>query len=137
MFVRKLPLDRVVLEISEGHRIDDYAALHASLESLRADGVRLAIDDAGAGFATFDHMLKLRPDLIKLDISLNRHVKADTMCQALTSAMVTFGARIGAQLVAEGVEDDATVSTLQRLGVQDGQGFHLGRPAPLEELRLR
>lgn len=82
-FLERLPLDRVVLEITEHDVVEDYAALVEVLEPLRAEGLRLAVDDAGAGYASFRHILRLRPDIIKLDISLTRDVDTDPTRRSL------------------------------------------------------
>lgn len=126
------PGERVVLEITEHCGIEDYASIHAALAPLRAQGIRLAVDDAGAGFASFQHILSLAPDFIKLDMSLTRSVDTDLPRQSLTSAMVLFALRTGALVIAEGVETDAEWQALQGLGVRRGQGYFLGRPADLD-----
>jgi EAL domain-containing protein (putative c-di-GMP-specific phosphodiesterase class I) len=122
---------RVVLEITEHAEVADYAALRQALAPLRHAGARLAVDDAGAGFASFQHILQLQPDIIKLDIGLTRGLDADPSRRALTAALAYFAADIGATIVAEGVETESELRTLKSLGVQNGQGYFLGRPAPL------
>jgi EAL domain-containing protein (putative c-di-GMP-specific phosphodiesterase class I) len=119
---------RVVVEITEHAQVADYAALHAALEPHRAAGLRLAVDDAGAGYASFRHILALRPDFIKVDLSLVRDIHLDPVRQGLTSSLVTFAQTAGATLVAEGVETQDELDTLARLGVTLMQGYHLGRP---------
>ena len=134
MFLRLLaetPVDRVVFEISEHARVHDYDALNRSLAEIRALGGRLAIDDAGAGFASLHHILRLSPDIIKLDISLTRGVDGDRARHALASALTSFAAEIGATIVAEGIETREELEALRTLGVTHGQGYYLGRPGPL------
>jgi EAL domain-containing protein (putative c-di-GMP-specific phosphodiesterase class I) len=123
--------DRVVLELTEHVAVADYAALIDALRELRATGVRVAVDDAGSGFASLAHILSLAPDVIKLDIVLTRGIDADPARRALASALAGFAADLGATLVAEGIETHAELTTLQDLGVAFGQGYHLGRPAAL------
>jgi EAL domain-containing protein (putative c-di-GMP-specific phosphodiesterase class I)/CheY-like chemotaxis protein len=127
------PLERLVLEVTEQARVDDYVALREALADLRADGLRLAVDDAGAGFASLRHIVLLRPDLIKLDRTLTNEVHTDNARQALVLALVAFGSQIGAAVVAEGVESEEQLEALRQSGVRFGQGFHLGEPARLEE----
>ena len=127
---------RVVLELTEHSRVTDYAALTAALTRLRARGIRLAVDDAGSGYSSLRHVLTLLPDVIKLDIDLIRGVNADPARRALVVSMVSFATELGATLVAEGIETAAELATLQQLGVSHGQGFHLGRPAPLATVAL-
>lgn len=126
------PLERVVLELTEHARIDDYDLIMASLNPLREQGVRLAIDDAGAGFASLRHVLLLDPDIIKLDVSLTRGIDTDRPRRALARGLVSFGREVGATLVGEGVESASELAALRRLGVACAQGYYLGRPAALE-----
>jgi EAL domain-containing protein (putative c-di-GMP-specific phosphodiesterase class I) len=123
--------DRVIVELTEHARVEDYADIDAAVQRLRAIGVRLAIDDAGAGFSSFQHILQLRPELIKLDRSLTRAVDADPVRYALASALVTFASSLGASVCAEGIETEDELVALQRLGIVYGQGYFLGRPGPL------
>ncbi|HMJ76889.1 MAG TPA: EAL domain-containing protein, partial [Iamia sp.] len=124
----------VVLEITEHERVDDYEQLLVALGRLRETGVRLAVDDAGAGFASLQHILTLRPDVIKLDIALTRDIDRDPIKRALASSLVAFSGEIGSRLVAEGIESEAELAALVDLGVHWGQGFHLGRPRPVDQL---
>ena len=125
---------RVVVEVTEHAPIDDYDAVTAALGRLRAHGVRLAVDDAGAGFASLRHILRLAPDVIKIDGALIREIHRDRSQRALTSALISFARETGATIVAEGIETDVQLATLRELGVSYGQGYRLGRPAPLVEL---
>jgi EAL domain-containing protein (putative c-di-GMP-specific phosphodiesterase class I) len=102
------------------------------LRPLRSDGLRLAVDDAGAGYASFRHILKLAPDIIKLDMSLTRHIDTNRSCRALASALIRFAAETGSTVVAEGVETDAELHALRELGVVKMQGYLLGRPMTIE-----
>jgi EAL domain-containing protein (putative c-di-GMP-specific phosphodiesterase class I)/AmiR/NasT family two-component response regulator len=124
---------RLVLELTEHVQVEDYDALTAALELPRARGVRLAVDDTGAGFASLQHLLGLAPDVVKLDISLTRGIDRDAARRALAGALVLFTAEIGAILIAEGVETASELQALEQLGVQYAQGYHLGRPSPLPD----
>lgn len=130
--LRSMPLGRIVLEITEHARVSDYRALHAALGPFRADGMRLAVDDAGAGYASFQHIVQLKPDIIKLDMSLTRGVDEDPARRALASALIFFTRETGASIVAEGIETPTELSTLKILGVNRGQGYLLGRPIDLD-----
>jgi EAL domain-containing protein (putative c-di-GMP-specific phosphodiesterase class I)/AmiR/NasT family two-component response regulator len=127
--VSKVPPDRVVLEITEHAPVADYDKLNAGLARVRELGVRLAIDDAGAGFASLRHILRLEPDFIKLDGTLVAGVEHDRSQQALAAGLISFAEKIGATIVAEGIETAEAVAALGALGVRYGQGYHLGRPA--------
>jgi EAL domain-containing protein (putative c-di-GMP-specific phosphodiesterase class I) len=124
-----VPAERLVLELTEHTRVVDYSAFADALEPLRSSGVRLAVDDAGSGFASFNHVLELRPDVIKLDISLIRGIDHDPAKQSLARALLGFGSEaFDTTFVAEGIETRAELEALQELGFHSGQGFILGRP---------
>ena len=118
---------QIVLEITEHTAIEDYAALRAAVAAL-GENVRLAIDDAGAGYASFRHILELRPDFVKLDIALVHAIQADHARQALVAGMRYFALKTGSALIAEGIEEEEERSTLLGLAVRMGQGYLLGAP---------
>ncbi len=120
---------RVVVEVTEHAPVDDYAVLRERLDQLAFAGIRLAVDDAGAGYASLRHILKLRPDVIKLDISLTRNIDEELLQRALAAALVTFARELGAAIVAEGVERPEEVVALAELGVRYAQGYHFARPS--------
>jgi EAL domain-containing protein (putative c-di-GMP-specific phosphodiesterase class I) len=120
--------ERVVLEITEHAPVTDYPALVRALEPQRAAGVRLAIDDVGAGYSSFRHILNLRPDIIKMDMSLVRDIELDPVRQSVAAALVTLARTSGAQLIAEGVETHAELDTLAALGVPLAQGYLFSPP---------
>jgi EAL domain-containing protein (putative c-di-GMP-specific phosphodiesterase class I) len=128
----RIPAERVVLELTEHTGIDDYQLFAATIQDLRSSGARLAVDDAGAGFASFRHILNLRPDVIKLDIGLTRGIDVDPARRALGTALLNFGFdAYRATMVAEGIETQGEFNTLRSLGCRFGQGFFLGRPGRL------
>jgi EAL domain-containing protein (putative c-di-GMP-specific phosphodiesterase class I) len=133
--LQQAPPERVILEITEHDHIDDYEALRRALAPLQAAGVRIAIDDAGSGYASMRHILNIAPDFIKLDTSLTRGIDRDSMRRALAAALISFGRQTNCRIVAEGVETGAELETLRDLGVHAAQGYHLGRPVPIEGLR--
>ncbi|MCE9663273.1 EAL domain-containing protein [Halomonas sp. M5N1S17] len=128
---RPYPLDRLMLEVTEHDVIDDYAGLFEALVEMRRQGLRLAIDDAGAGYASFRHILRLAPDVIKLDRSLTHGIDTRRDSRALAAALVGFTAETGSRLLAEGVETQAELEALRDIGVRKAQGYLLGRPGPL------
>jgi EAL domain-containing protein (putative c-di-GMP-specific phosphodiesterase class I)/CheY-like chemotaxis protein len=127
----KAPGERVVVEITEHAQVEDYDTLHRALGGLRARGIRLAVDDAGAGYSSLQHILRLAPDIIKLDLTLTRGIDADPIKRALASSLVVFAAEIGAVITAEGVETGDELQALRDLGITGAQGYYLGRPGPL------
>lgn len=129
------PLSRIVLEITEHDCIDDFEALDAAVTPLRAQGLRLAVDDAGAGHSGLQQILKMRPDLIKLDRSLIEGIGSDPGRRALAAALTMFARETGSRLIAEGVETEDELAMLRALGMDKVQGYLLGRPASLEAAR--
>lgn len=120
---------QTVLEVTEHVAVDDYSALRSAVERL-GPTVRIAVDDAGAGFASFRHILELRPHFVKLDIDLIHGIDHDPARQALVAGMRYFADRTGCGLVAEGVETEAELAAVRSLGIPLAQGYLLGRPTP-------
>ena len=129
-----LPLDRIVLELSEHEQVQDYATLRAALLPLRAQGMRLAIDDVGAGFSSLRHIVITTPDVIKMDRSIVSGVDTDPILARLAQSLVEFAHSFDVCVIAEGVETVAEHAALQSLGVDGGQGWLFGRPAPADLL---
>lgn len=124
-------LTRIVLELTEHTSVSDYGMLELALGRLRARGLRVAVDDAGAGFSSLRHVLRIGPDMLKIDRSVIKDVETDPAARALTASLLAFANELGVVVVAEGVESEATVGVLEKLGIAWGQGFALGTPAPL------
>ncbi len=124
----------VVLELSEHDPVADYDVLNAVLAPMRAKGMQLAIDDVGSGFSSLRHVLLTQPDILKLDRSIVAGVRRDTSQFDLIHSLADFGHRIGAHIVAEGVEEAAEAGVLASAGVDYGQGWYFGRPIPLRDL---
>ena len=118
----------LVVEITEHQPVEDYVALSASLDRLRELGVRVAVDDVGSGFASFRHVTRVNPDILKLDRTLVCGIDDDPVRQSLAAAIVAFAADVGAVVVSEGIESEAELACLRELAVGLGQGFFLGRP---------
>lgn len=125
-----VPLHRLVLEVTEQEPIDSYEEFTGAIAPLRAAGLRLAIDDVGAGFASLTHIVRLAPNLLKLDRSLTKEVGGSGHVRALAAALTSFGFEIHCTVLAEGIETEDQLALLMALGVSLGQGFLLGRPAP-------
>jgi EAL domain-containing protein (putative c-di-GMP-specific phosphodiesterase class I)/AmiR/NasT family two-component response regulator len=130
-----VPASRLVLELTEHARVADYDQLSAALARLRERGIKVAVDDTGAGFAGLEHILRLVPDVIKLDMILTRGIDHDPVRRALAQALLTFSGELGATVVAEGVETPEEFEALRELGVPWGQGYYLARPGSMESLR--
>jgi EAL domain-containing protein (putative c-di-GMP-specific phosphodiesterase class I)/CheY-like chemotaxis protein len=121
----------LVLELTEHDRVDDYGALARVFAELPPEVIRLAVDDTGSGYATLGHILMLHPTFVKLDATWVRGVDTDPTRQALVASLATFAQRVGCTLIAEGLETADEVAAVRACGVPLGQGFHLGRPAPV------
>jgi EAL domain-containing protein (putative c-di-GMP-specific phosphodiesterase class I) len=130
-----LPLERVLLELSEHDPVEDYDALDDVLAPLRARGLRLAIDDVGAGFSSLRHIVLTSPDVIKLDRTLVDGLSANPVLATLVRSLVQFGHGAGAAVVAEGVETADDAAVLRDFEVDYAQGWHVGRPGAPEQLR--
>lgn len=129
-----LPLERILLELSEHDQVQDYQVLMAALAPLRAQGMRLAVDDVGAGFSSLRHIVLTAPDVVQLDRSIIDGVSADPVLTTLVRSMVDFGHGCGAQVVAKGVETRMDADALFSLGVDYGQGWYFGRPGAPQDL---
>lgn len=122
--------DRLVIEVTEHQRVDDFVGLRKALAEL-AGKARIAIDDVGAGYAGLRHIIDLAPALLKLDMSLTRAIDSDPARRALTSALVRLAEEIGCKIVAEGIEHEAEREVLLSLGVDYGQGYLFAAPMPV------
>jgi EAL domain-containing protein (putative c-di-GMP-specific phosphodiesterase class I)/GGDEF domain-containing protein len=135
-FFADSPLDRLVIEITEHERIDNYPRIAARLALFRGRGARVAIDDTGAGHASLNHVMQLRPEYVKLDRALIQNLGVDPGRRALVRSMVTLTQDLGASLIAEGIETSTELNTLRRLGVRAGQGYFFAKPAPAFQFRV-
>lgn len=125
----ELPWHQLVIEITEHAAVSRYEELRDLLAPFRAKGLRIAIDDAGAGYASFHHIVELRPDYIKIDRSLVDRVATDHARRVAISAFVMLALDLNATTVAEGVESADDLTTLGEIGIDAAQGFLLGRPS--------
>ncbi len=132
--LHELPLERIVLELSEHDPVPDYRVLMDTLAPLRRRGMRLAIDDVGAGFASLRHILLTSPDVIKLDRSIVAGAASDVVLRRLVQSLAEFGHGAGAAVVAEGIETSEDATVLRDAGVDYGQGWHFAWPGTAEQL---
>ena len=121
----------LIAEVTEHAVIDDYHQLDVCLSALRSRGVRLAVDDAGAGFASLRHIVRLGTEYIKLDPSLTQDLGNDPVRRPLADCLVQFAYRTDTEIIVEGIETAGDLATWQELGAHAAQGYLLGRPAPL------
>ena len=123
-------LSSIVIEVTEDELVSEGPELDEALAALRSRGARIAVDDAGAGYSGFAQLVRIHPDIIKLDQSLIRNVQRDPSKIALIEALTHFGSKTGAAVCAEGIQTEEELSTLKRLNVTHGQGYLLARPQP-------
>jgi EAL domain-containing protein (putative c-di-GMP-specific phosphodiesterase class I) len=135
--VSEVAADRLVVEVTEHEVVREYDLLVRVIGGLRERGLRLAVDDAGAGFASFRHVLELSPEIIKLDTHLIRGVSEDRSREALIRSLVSFAEDVGATLVAEGIESRADLMTLRNARVPFGQGYLFAHPGPAPSILRR
>jgi EAL domain-containing protein (putative c-di-GMP-specific phosphodiesterase class I) len=121
----------LVLEVTEHIGIAEYGALRAAIGLLRPE-VRVAVDDAGSGVASFGHIVERRPAFVKVDNGLVRGIDTDLGRQALMVGRLHFASSSASQTIAEGVETEAELAMLRALGMPLAQGYLLGRPAPVD-----
>jgi EAL domain-containing protein (putative c-di-GMP-specific phosphodiesterase class I) len=123
---------RIVVELTEQLPVDDYGGCRVAVKRLRELGVRLAIDDLGAGYASLSHVIELQPEIIKLDRELAN--VAEPSVHTMVQTLVTLGRLTGAAIIAEGLEDYESLRLVREHGVEYGQGWHFGKALPLAEL---
>lgn len=126
-----LPQLRVVIELGERDPLLDAARLARIVPRYACQGFTIALDDLGAGHASLNRLVELRPDVAKLDMKLIRGIDADPYRLALLKSLVRFADEVGMLLVAEGIETPAELEAVRHQGVTFGQGYLLGRPRAL------
>jgi EAL domain-containing protein (putative c-di-GMP-specific phosphodiesterase class I)/CheY-like chemotaxis protein len=122
----------VILELTEHEPIHDYDALRVAIAGL-GPGAKLAVDDAGSGYASLRHILALQPAYVKLDMEWVHNIDRDPVRRSLVTGLAYFARSTGCELIAEGIETSAELAAVRELGISYGQGYLLGRPAPPEE----
>jgi EAL domain-containing protein (putative c-di-GMP-specific phosphodiesterase class I) len=127
--LERQPVERITLEITEHAAVALYDELRAALLPLRERGLAVAVDDAGAGYASFTHVLQLRPDVIKLDRSWLQDIPNDAARRTLVTAIVLLALDLGAAVTAEGIERRDQLDAVGELGVDHAQGYYFARPS--------
>jgi diguanylate cyclase (GGDEF)-like protein len=122
--------NRLIFEIVESENIGDYAILKNFIDKFRTFGVRIAIDDFGAGFSSFQHIVQTSPDYIKIDGSLVKDIDSDLSSLTIVKAIVQFSQELGIQVIAEFVHSEHILNILQSLGIKEFQGFYFYEPKP-------
>lgn len=130
---------QVVLEMLERGRVNDWKAFRKRLAAFREAGFQLACDDVGTGVSSLRLVPEVEPDFLKVDLSLVRGIHESRAQQGVVVTLVELAARVGAEVICEGIEQPEELDVIESLGVRYGQGFLLARPAasPALELPLR
>jgi PAS domain S-box-containing protein len=126
--------NQIVFEITETALVSDEPAARVLVESLHALGCKVALDDFGTGYGGFTYVKHLPVDFLKIDIEFVRDVRTNSASRHVIQSIVSLSAGFGLKTVGEGVEDQASLNLLRELGVDYAQGFHIGRPAPLDTM---
>jgi EAL domain-containing protein (putative c-di-GMP-specific phosphodiesterase class I) len=122
-----------VLELPEDTVVESYERTKVHIDRLVSRGYRLAMDDLARGRIDLWYLVRLRPSIIKVDLSMIRDIDVDPSKQSLVNGLRLLGDVLKAEVVAEGIEREGELEHLQKLGVQFGQGYLLGRPGPLRD----
>jgi len=128
-----LPRENIVLEISESELIEHPDFFMQELQALKQQGYKIALDDVGKGYANFDMLIELEPDYIKLDKLFANNLDTSTKKQGLIRFFLFYCQENKITLILEGLETKAELLMAKGLGVHNGQGFFLGRPAALDQ----
>ncbi len=127
---RLTPSD-VVFEISEQESIENFTTFREAREEYGKLGFQFAMDDTGAGYSSFESVLELRPEFIKVDRAFCAGIAEDPARQAILLGFQSIAERIGARIIGEGLDTLEELQMLARLGVPFGQGWLFGKPHPL------
>jgi EAL domain-containing protein (putative c-di-GMP-specific phosphodiesterase class I) len=122
--------NRVIFEITESEEIKDYAFVNNFIKTVKSYGAKIAIDDFGAGYANFEHIINLKADFIKIDGSLIKNINTDKNSRIITEAIIAFSKKLGSKTVVEFVHNEEVYKKVKELGADFSQGFHLGEPSP-------
>lgn len=128
--------DHIVFEITERSSIEDFTTAKQVLEHYRRQGYQVAIDDAGAGYSSLQAIAEIQPDYIKVDRSLVHDIHKDRVKEYILETFVTFASKMNIRIIAEGIEQEADLEKLMRMGVHYAQGYLLGKPKPKLEHKL-
>jgi EAL domain-containing protein (putative c-di-GMP-specific phosphodiesterase class I) len=125
-----LAAESVVLEITERNSIDDFEEFGRRLARIRGLGFQVAIDDVGTGYSSLQTISEVRPEYLKIDLSLVQGIHQNLVKQEIVASILQIGERIGSKVIAEGIESDEECEAIRKFGVRFGQGFFFGGPSP-------
>lgn len=120
--------NRLVFELLESDFISDYKILNEFIKKYRAQGIKIAIDDFGTGYSNFAHILETRPDYIKIDGSLIKSINEDKNSYEIVKSIVEFSKALNIKVIAEFIHSEEVFKTVLEMGVNEFQGYYLGKP---------
>ena len=124
----QFPAEQIIFEVTEGEQVTDVRHVAAIIRECQAQGLRIALDDFGAGYSGLNLLAALHPDLIKLDMGLCRGIDENRFCRAIVHGVLVACRDLGIQVIAEGVETPGELAALRDLGVRYFQGYLFARP---------
>jgi EAL domain-containing protein (putative c-di-GMP-specific phosphodiesterase class I) len=124
---------RVVFELLEDESIKDFSIVKKFITEIKTYGVKIAIDDFGAGYSNYERLLDYQPDILKIDGCLIRNIEESSYSLSVVKSIVTFAKEQNIQTIAEFIENEAIYKIVKELGVDFSQGYYFGKPAPLEQ----
>lgn len=130
----RLPPGKLCIEVTEMVALGELGVSAQWIEQLRGQGLKVALDDFGSGFASYAYLRHLPLDILKIDGSFVRGIEDDPINQAMVGSMRQIAAQLGLLTVAEFVESQASLECLRRLGIDYAQGYFVDRPRPLRQL---
>ena len=125
---------RITFELTETEAIKDYVAIISFIASVKALGVKIAIDDFGSGYSNFAYLAQFNANILKIDGTIIKKIATDSNAYQIAAAINDFAKRLGLQTVAEFVFDAATNEAIQTLNIDFAQGFYHAEPQPIEKL---
>jgi EAL domain-containing protein (putative c-di-GMP-specific phosphodiesterase class I) len=131
----RLRPEDVVFEISERESIDNFSIFREARDYYKELGFQIALDDTGVAYGSLEAVMELEPDFIKVDMAFVRGIDTDATRQEMLRALHAVAGKLGGQIIAEGIENNGELETLQGLGIPYGQGYLFGRAAPLRRHR--
>ncbi len=123
------PIDRIIFEITESEKINDYEHLKSIVQYYQQSGFKTAIDDFGAGYSGLNMLADMQTDLVKLDMALVRNIDTDKIRQTIIRGILQVCADLGIRVIAEGIESREELKTLQSMGIELFQGYYFARPS--------
>ena len=127
---------RLKLELTESHLLADPDGIVEKMSLLRARGINFSIDDFGTGYSSLSYLKRLPLNQLKIDQSFVRHVTTDPQDEAIVRMILALAAILDLDVIAEGVETQAQMDSLVQAGCRAFQGYHFGRPVPVEEFEV-